>query len=361
MVYIVWDFVSGVPLSEWLVQERPTFRRAAKLCVSIAHALDHAHETGIVHRDLKPQNIMVDAEDHPHLMDFGLARREAGETTMTTDGQVLGTPAYMSPEQARGESHRADRRTDVYSLGVILFELLSGELPFRGTARMIIQQVLYEEPSSPRRLNSTIPKDLDTIVVKAMAKEPHRRYATARQMADDLQRFLDSKPIVARRTGPLDHLWRWSKRQPAIASLAAAVVALLVFLAIAGPLVAWKQRSLTNQQKLLTDQQKLLTEQQRRQLYVSDVNTAHNAWREANLGRARQLLARHQWQGNEEDLRGFEWYYLWTQLEDVALTPKLDHNDVRSMAISPDGKLMATGGRQPAIKLWDLRAPQPRQ
>ncbi|MCA9217193.1 MAG: serine/threonine protein kinase, partial [Planctomycetales bacterium] len=141
-VFIVSDLVQGVPLSDWLTAHQPTIRDACELCASIADALQHAHDAGIVHRDLKPQNIMLDSENQPHLLDFGLARRSAGEVTMTIDGRVLGTPAYMPPEQARGDAHRVNHQADVYSLGVILFELLTGELPFRGNARMLIHQVL---------------------------------------------------------------------------------------------------------------------------------------------------------------------------------------------------------------------------
>jgi hypothetical protein len=199
----------------------------------VAEAVQYAHEQGIVHRDLKPSNIMLDGAGQPVVMDFGLAKREAGEITMTIDGQVLGTPAYMSPEQAMGEAHKVDGRSDIYSLGVILYELLTGELPFRGTKRMLLYQVLHDEPRPPRRLNDAIARDLETICLKAMAKEPGKRYGSARELAEDLRRWLRGEPITARPVGRLERAWRWSKRNPAVASLLA-IVLLLVTLGTGG-------------------------------------------------------------------------------------------------------------------------------
>ena len=241
-LYIVSEFVEGLSLADWLTGQRPNYRESAELCVKIADALHHAHEHGVIHRNLKPSNVMLDRAGEPHVMDFGLAKREAGEITMTVEGQVLGTPAYMSPEQAKGEGHAADRRSNVYSLGVILFELVAGERPFRGNVRMLLVQVAADEPPSPRKFDGRIPRNLETICLKCMEKDPARRYATAQELADDLRHYLAGEPIHARPVGRPERFWRWCKRNPIVAGLSAAVAAALLLGVITSAFFAVRAR-----------------------------------------------------------------------------------------------------------------------
>lgn len=234
-LFIVSEFVRGVTLSDWMTAGRRSAREVAELCAPVADALHEAHSEGVVHRDLKPANVMLDLQGRPRLMDFGLAKREMGEVTMTMDGQILGTPAYMSPEQARGEGHWTDRRTDVYSLGIMLFQMLTGELPFRGSTQMQLHQRLTMDAPNPRTLDRTIPRDLATICVKCMEQDPNRRYATAAELAAELRRFVAGEPINARPLSAAGHAFRWIRRKP----VAATALLFGAILAVGGPIAAY--------------------------------------------------------------------------------------------------------------------------
>ena len=212
------------------------FRAAARLGIQAAEALEHAHQMGVVHRDIKPSNLMVDGEGHLWITDFGLAQVESNpDLTMT--GDILGTLRYMSPEQATGKRRVLDHHTDIYSLGVTLYELLTLRPAFDADDRQrVLQQIADEEPRAPRRLNGAIPKDLETIVLKAMAKEPEGRYASAQKLADDLRRFLEDKPIQARRPSILQRVRKWGRRHRPVVWSAVVVVVIATVFALA---IAW--------------------------------------------------------------------------------------------------------------------------
>ena len=223
--YYTMDYIEGRDLSDLIRSGDITTRRALDIAAQVAIALDYAHRRGVIHRDIKPSNIMIDADDRIHIMDFGLAKQVDSDTKFTRTGTTIGTPAYMPPEQASGESRRVDHRADIYSLGAVLYEMLTSRPPFTGDTMMnTLMRVLNEEPVPPKRLNPRIHRDIQTIVLKAMEKSPERRYPTMRALADDIRHFIAGESITARPAGLLYRAWKILKRHHSAVFATAAVL-----------------------------------------------------------------------------------------------------------------------------------------
>jgi tetratricopeptide (TPR) repeat protein/predicted Ser/Thr protein kinase len=240
------EYVEGGALDRQLRKGLPEPRRAAELAATLARAMHAAHQAGVVHRDLKPANVLLGRDGTPKITDFGLAKRLDDESGQTQSGAVMGTPSYMAPEQAAGKVSDIGPPTDIYALGAILYEMLTGRPPFRGESLWdTIAKVREEAPVQPRRIKPQVPADLETICLKCLEKERARRYPTAEALADDLQRFLDSRPIQARRVGRLERLLLWRRRHPVVAALSLGLVVAVLGGGAAGTSLLvrhWQQR-----------------------------------------------------------------------------------------------------------------------
>jgi len=218
--YFVMEYVDGTSLAERIASGEMEIEPAVRLMAQVARAVGELHRLGIVHRDLKPSNILLDAESRPYVTDFGLAKMFVpGSDVQTTTGAILGTATYMAPEQAAGHSAEATPASDVYSLGAILYEMLTGRPPFHADSPLdTLMQVLTREPTLPRRLNRRIPRPLELIALRCLSKSPADRYDSAEALADDLERFLKGETLAARPPGPIQRFWNWSRREPALAA-----------------------------------------------------------------------------------------------------------------------------------------------
>ncbi|MBI1176217.1 protein kinase [bacterium] len=339
--YFTMDFIDGGNLAE-LVREGPLPpERAARYVALIARAVQHAHEMGVLHRDLKPSNVLLDPFDQPRVTDFGLARQLSVNSQITVTGQLLGSPAYMAPEQIAGRHNDIGPGTDIYSIGAVLYHLLTGRPPFAtGTMAQTFQQVLTNEPLEPRALNPAIPIDLQTICAKCLEKDPGKRYADAASMAEDLNRFLRGEPIAARPIGRAEKVRRWCGRNRALALAMIAILHASGF-SIAG--IVWQWQRAEKSERLT-----------RLNLYAADMMSASEAIARGDLGMARRLLDAHRPASHQEDLRGFEWRYLWQRSRGDQQATLTGHTwIVTCVAYSPDGNLLASGSQDGSIRIWN--------
>lgn len=358
--FISLEFIDGKSFAE-LARERPLSAiRAARYVKTIAEAVEHAHQRGVLHRDLKPSNVLLDPFDQPRVTDFGLAKLVTHDQELTATGQVLGSPNYMPPEQATGKSSEGTLQSDVYSLGAILYELLTSRPPFQGeTLQAVLSQVQDIEPVLPRRLNPATPVDLQTICLKCLQKEPARRYRSAQELADDLRRFLESEPIRARPVPPAERAWLWCRRRPLLASVGGGLVAAIV-LGVTGIVWEWRRAEIHAQGEI---KQRLIAERHvaetRLNLYAADIAAATQAIQNGNFGLARRTLDQLCPKPGETDLRGFEWRYLRNLCRGEQLVTLPGHKlTVTCADFSPDGNLLATGDQDGKVKIWNMPVPK---
>ncbi|MGP0063983.1 MAG: protein kinase domain-containing protein [Isosphaeraceae bacterium] len=304
--YLVLEYAPGGSLQQKLAGTPQKPRDAAETIEYLARALHYAHQHQIVHRDLKPANVVLTEDGIPKVTDFGLAKLMEREGGLTRTGDIMGTPSYMAPEQARGTPSDVTAAADIYALGAILYEMLTGRPPFKGaTPLSTLSQVTGQEPVSPGRLQRNLPSEIETICLKCLEKEPRKRYATALELAEDLRRFLDDRPILARRIGRAEWLWRWCRREPVKAGLAAGLVAALM-LGFLGVAVQWRRaQDRAHAESLARARAEDAEEKALNNLYLSRIAQARLEWRLNNIPAARQLLDQC-----EPARRGWEWHYL---------------------------------------------------
>jgi WD40 repeat protein/serine/threonine protein kinase len=357
-------YVEGKSLAENLKAGPLPNRPAAKLLEQVALAVQAVHEQGVLHRDLKPHNILLDARGRPYVTDFGLAKWSDTAESLTQTGEILGSVHYMSPEQAQAAQVTA--ATDVYGLGATLYALLTGRPPFEGMSVVeVLHQVKHREPVPPRRLNPAVDGDLNTITLRCLEKEPARRFRSAAALADELRRYLEGRPILSRPVGPAGRLWRWSRRNPALAAVSAAAMVLITLAASLYLAYLGTSQSLGDQQMKtgqVEGRRKQEKERADREEYGTQMKRVQRAYEDNNVARVRELLeAQVPREPGATDYRGFEWDY-WHRLSyRELLTLKAPKGAVGHVAFSSDGRRLTTTGsnwhnperRGQVVQVWN--------
>jgi len=369
--YFSMDYVDGVSLAELLREEPLAARKAAEYVREATDAVHYAHQQGTLHRDLKPSNILIDRQGRVRITDFGLAKRISDNSDLTLTGQILGTPSYMPPEQASGKRSLLGAASDVYALGAVLYELLTGRPPFRGESPAdTLRQVETLDPVSPRLLSPAVPRDLETICLKCLEKEPHKRYGTAELLADDLERYLDGRPIIARPISQVARGWRWCRRNSLPATTGALAAGLLFAVAAVASIAYVREssllRDLGHEQRMM---KKALTQSQ---VAVSDMRTysglsaaeqgdsaAASLW----FASAAELLGAEDVRSQQNRLRAALWNSLPPRPVHAVMHPE---NWVMDVKFHLSGKFLMTWSPrcspyQGACVVWDLTDERPVQ